>query len=104
MPEIHLLLGIVSILLISNALVTFCVARSPFYERHQKRAQIFLIWGLPCLGTVLVGVFLWSQYGWQLFDTRAFPESNELGSDLNETAASLVESSAVNSAEASPAD
>lgn len=49
------------LLLIANLAVCLGVARSPCYTRSQKFMQIALIWLLPLLGAIGVGVFLWTQ-------------------------------------------
>ena len=75
-------LGILGILLIVslivvNALVTAAVARSHYYDGRQKTIQAFLVWIIPLLGAIAVGVFLYSQRDNPMFNTRAYSKLNE---------------------------
>ncbi len=36
-----------------------------------------MIWLLPGLGVTLVWLFLRAQYGWEKFNTRAYPERSQ---------------------------
>ncbi len=45
-----------------NVAITYAVSRSDFYSSMQKTVQISLVWILPILGPVMVGVVLWSNY------------------------------------------
>lgn len=67
-------LGLITI---ANGAVSLWLGRNDFYSRGQKLAQMALIWCLPVFGVTLVGCFLYSQYGWRSYDTRAFPERND---------------------------
>ena len=60
-----------------NIAVSFFVARSELFSRGQKLSQCALIWFIPVLGCVGVGVFLYSQRDNPLYDTRAYPEPAE---------------------------
>lgn len=44
-----------------NVYVTHRVLASDFYETHQKRIQVLIVWGLPVVGIILVWVFLQSE-------------------------------------------
>jgi len=46
---------------------------SPF----QKAAQCLIVWFAPLLGTVGIWAFLRSQYNWNKYDTRTYPEHCE---------------------------
>ena len=45
-----------------NVAITYAVSRSDFYSSVQKTAQSCLVWLLPILGPVMVGVVLWSNF------------------------------------------
>ncbi len=64
-------------LLAINAAVTVAIARSGYYEGRQLLAQAAIIWLVPVIGAVIVGVFLRVQRESSTFDTRAFPEPDE---------------------------
>lgn len=51
-----------AILCSANALGSFAVGRSDFYDSRQKKVQIVLVWLLPIFGLLLVGGVLWSNY------------------------------------------
>lgn len=53
---------LIAILCGANAVVTYAVGRSAFYDQRQKRVQIALVWLLPVFGLVLVGGVFWSNY------------------------------------------
>jgi len=46
----------------ANAVCTYTVGRSDFYESQQKAIQIALVWIVPIFGLLLVGGVLWSNY------------------------------------------
>lgn len=60
-----------------NAAVSIAIIRSGYYERRQLIAQVAIIWLIPMMGAVLVGIFLRVQRETSTFDTRAFPERSE---------------------------
>jgi len=64
-------------LLIANLGVSIAIGRSGYFASNQKVAQIVVVWLLPLIGAVLVGVFLYSQRDNPRFDTRTFPETSE---------------------------
>lgn len=43
----------------------------------QKLAQCSIVWLVPIIGAVGIWAFLRSQYNWNKFDTRAYPEHSE---------------------------
>ncbi len=51
-----------AILFGANAVATYAVGRSDFYDSGQKKVQIALVWLLPIFGLLLVGGVLWSNY------------------------------------------
>ena len=51
-----------TILFGANAVCTYAVGRSDFYESRQKTVQIALVWLVPIFGLLLVGGVLWSNY------------------------------------------
>jgi hypothetical protein len=51
-----------TILFGANAVCTYSVGRSDFYESRQKTVQIALVWLFPIFGLLLVGGVLWSNY------------------------------------------
>jgi hypothetical protein len=57
--------------------VTIAVSRSVYYSRRQKKLQVCIVWLVPLVGALLVGVFLHSQRDNPMFDTRAYPEPSE---------------------------
>ena len=61
-PHDTLTFGLIAVAVL-NAIVSFAVARSPYYNRRQKLMQIILVWTLPVLGATLFGLFLRSQRG-----------------------------------------
>jgi len=46
----------------ANAVCTYAVGQSDFYEGRQKAVQIALVWLVPIFGVLLVGGVLWSNY------------------------------------------
>lgn len=64
-------------LALANLWVSFSVIRSPFYSAGQKVTQCLIVWFIPLFGAVGIWVFLHSQYNWQKYNTRAFPERRE---------------------------
>ena len=52
----------VAILFGLNAVGSYAVSRSEFYDSRQKTVQIALVWLLPIFGLLLVGGVLWSNY------------------------------------------
>ena len=61
------------ILLGANAVGSYAVGRSDFYDSRQKTVQIALVWLLPMFGLLLVGGVLWSNYE-RPTSTRDVPE------------------------------
>lgn len=54
MAYLTIILWVLLLALISmNLVATYKVVRSYMYERHQKRAQVAVIWLIPILGSVL---------------------------------------------------
>lgn len=51
-----------AILVGANAVASYAVCRSYFYDSRQKMVQIALVWLLPIFGLLLVGGVLWSNY------------------------------------------
>jgi len=51
--------------------------KCPMFSSFQKVAQCLIVWLAPLLGTVGIWAFLRSQYNWNKYDTRAFPEHSE---------------------------
>jgi hypothetical protein len=64
-------------LVAANLCVSIFVVRSAFYSPLQKLGQCAIVWFLPVVGCVGVGVFLYSQRDNPIFDTRAYPERSE---------------------------
>ena len=62
MDEYWVLAVAATILLGANAVCTYAVCRSEFYESRQKIFQVALVWLVPIFGLLLVGVVLWSNY------------------------------------------
>jgi len=46
-----------------NSVVSIAIAISGYYNGRQKIMQIVLVWTVPVLGSVVFGLFLWSQRG-----------------------------------------
>jgi hypothetical protein len=65
------------LVLLGNFAVSILVLRSRYYSTPQKLVQCGIIWFIPILGAVGVWAFLKSQYGWEKYDTRAYPEPSE---------------------------
>ena len=63
--------------LAADVWVTIAVSRSVYYSRRQKKIQVCIVWVVPLVGALLVGVFLYSQRDNPMFDTRAYPERPE---------------------------
>jgi H+/Cl- antiporter ClcA len=74
---------VLSSLLLANIAVSVAVMRSHYYSGRQKLSQVLLVWLLPLLGALVVGVFLYSQRDNAMFDTRAYPEPSEKAVALN---------------------
>ena len=72
-------LFVLAALAVVNFLVSLAVVRSGYYTQLQIVWQVLLIWLVPVIGPVLIGAFLRSQRGNPMFDTRAFPDTNEKG-------------------------
>jgi ABC-type transport system involved in multi-copper enzyme maturation permease subunit len=64
-------------LLVANVVVSIAIAGAVYYSPQQKIAQILLIWFVPLIGAIGVGVFLYSQRDNEMYDTRAYPEPSE---------------------------
>jgi hypothetical protein len=64
-------------LAVLNGGVTWAVAKSEYYGYGQKAAQALIVWLVPFVGAIAVGVFLYSQRDNPVFDTRAYPEPDE---------------------------
>jgi hypothetical protein len=59
----HLIFAVAAAVLFgANALGSYAVGRSDFYDSRQKTVQIVLVWLLPIVGVLLVGGVLWSNY------------------------------------------
>jgi uncharacterized membrane protein len=71
------LVALLGLILAGNIVVSMRVLRSRFYSMAQKSAQCGLVWFIPILGAIGVWAFLKSQYGWEKYDTRAYPEPSE---------------------------
>ena len=69
--------ALLSILVLANLLVSVAVSRTHYYSRHQKLVQVLLVWLLPLIGAVGIGVFLYSQRDNTMFNTRAYPEPSQ---------------------------
>jgi hypothetical protein len=60
--RIELFIGaLLAALVAFDVAITVAVARSDVYSPRQKAMQAALVWLVPVLGTVLVGVVLWSD-------------------------------------------
>jgi hypothetical protein len=70
-------IALVSTHVVANIGVSMFVWRSHYYSRQQKLVQCAIVWLLPVLGVVAVGVFLYSQRDNDMFDTRQYPHRNE---------------------------
>ncbi len=58
----YVIFAAAAILFGANAVGSYAVGRSDFYDSRQKRVQIALVWLLPIFGLLLVGGVLWSNY------------------------------------------
>jgi cytochrome c-type biogenesis protein CcmH/NrfF len=59
----YLIFAVAAVILCSaNAVGSYAVGRSDFYDSRQKTVQIALVWLLPIFGLLLVGGVLWSNY------------------------------------------
>ena len=63
MLEHKALLETVAVVVALNFAVSIAVAASAGYTLRQKLMQIALVWAVPLLGSVVFGLFLWSQRG-----------------------------------------
>ena len=77
-------LFVLAALAVVNLLVSLAVVRSGYYTQIQIVWQVLLIWLAPVIGPVLIGAFLRSQRGNPMFDTCAFPDTNEKGVALEQ--------------------
>ncbi len=68
---------LVAVVVVLDCVVSVAVVRSQYYSTMQKAAQVVLVWLLPIVGAIVVGVFLYSQRDNPIFDTRAYPEPEE---------------------------
>jgi hypothetical protein len=51
------------VLVILNLVVSVAVASSSAYSARQKGAQILVVWAVPIVGGLLMGMFMLSQRG-----------------------------------------
>ncbi len=75
------LLVLLALILINGA-VSVAIARSGYYERKQLLAQVAIIWLLPAVGAIFIGVFLRTQRETSTFNPRALPERSETAAAL----------------------
>ncbi|AXS80630.1 hypothetical protein HYN24_11725 [Dechloromonas sp. HYN0024] len=61
----------------ANVVVSVQVIKCPMLSAFQKAAQCSIVWLAPIIGAVGIWAFLRSQYNWNKFDTRAYPEHSE---------------------------
>lgn len=61
----------------ANVVVSARVVKCPMLSTFQKAAQCSIVWLVPIIGAVGIWAFLRSQYNWNKFDTRAYPEHSE---------------------------
>lgn len=67
----------IGVIALANIYVSALVVKCPMFSPIQKTAQCLIVWLVPLLGTVGIWAFLRSQYNWDKYDTRAFPEHSE---------------------------
>lgn len=53
----------IAVIALVNLVVSIAIAVNVGYARWQKLAQIILVWSVPALGSIVFGVFLWTQRG-----------------------------------------
>jgi hypothetical protein len=70
---VSLLIGLAA----ANVVVSVALMRTHYYSPAQKLVQILLVWLVPVVGAIGIGVFLYSQRDNTKFDTRAYPEHAE---------------------------
>lgn len=58
-----LLRDAIEVIALVNLVVSIAIAVNAGYTRRQKLAQIVLVWLIPVIGSVVFGVFLWTQRG-----------------------------------------
>jgi hypothetical protein len=58
----YLIFAVAAILFSANAVGSYAIGRSDFYDSRQKAVQIALVWLLPIFGLLLAGGVLWSNY------------------------------------------
>ncbi len=74
--ETVILIALLALMAVNTA-VSAAVVRSGYYERRQVMAQTAIIWLVPVMGALIVGVFLRAQRDASPFDTRACPDYSE---------------------------
>lgn len=55
--------GTLEAVAVVNLLVSIAIAVNAGCATRQKVAQIVLVWAIPFLGSVILGLFLWTQRG-----------------------------------------
>ena len=83
-----LLLDSIEAIAIVNLVVSIAIAISPGYTPRQKIAQIVLVWLIPVVGSVIFGLFLWSQGG-SAPPSRASSDAPDRSLMLSEAARSI---------------
>ena len=58
-----LLRDAIAVIALTNLVVSIVIAVNAGYTKRQKLAQIILVWLVPALGSIVFGVFLWTQRG-----------------------------------------
>jgi hypothetical protein len=71
------LLLVLLVVAAANVVVSVGVIKSHYYDPKQKAVQTILVWVIPLFGAIGVGVFLYSQRGNPMYDTRAYPEPDK---------------------------
>jgi hypothetical protein len=57
------LTGMAGALAVVNLGISVAIVLSHGYTARQKTAQVILVWALPVLGSIVFGLFLWTQRG-----------------------------------------
>ncbi|HEY3049432.1 MAG TPA: hypothetical protein VGJ72_18465 [Polaromonas sp.] len=85
MNDATLFLAALVCIALLNAVVSVAVARSGYYSGGQVAAQVVIVWLIPVLGAVVVGVFLWSQRAATASTSGADPENWQNAEDSPHT-------------------
>jgi len=60
---VRILQDVLVCVVLLNIAISLVIARSESLNLRQKLAQVLIVWLIPPLGGVLIGMFMWTQRG-----------------------------------------